>query len=95
MSAPPPEPSQSFEAVERSNRDPDALLDADAAAALLAVPARWIMAEARANRLPSIRLGRYVRFDRRDLLAWAAGRKRGPRPRRTGTQPVPIDRDGQ
>jgi excisionase family DNA binding protein len=49
---------------------PPNLLDADAAAELLNVPASWVLAEARANRIPTVRLGRYVRFRRDDLQAW-------------------------
>lgn len=65
----------------------DALLDAEGAAALLNVPASWVLAEARASRIPHVRLGRYVRFDRDELQAWAGARGRGPR-RRTGAHPV-------
>jgi excisionase family DNA binding protein len=46
------------------------LLDADAAAELLNVPPSWVLAEARAGRLPSLKIGRYVRFRRDDLQAW-------------------------
>jgi excisionase family DNA binding protein len=49
---------------------PPGLLDAEAAAELLNVPASWVLAEARANRIPTVRLGRYVRFRRDDLQAW-------------------------
>jgi excisionase family DNA binding protein len=70
----------------------NALLDAPGAAALLAVPKSWVLAEARAGRIPHCRLGRYVRFDPAELLAWA----RGPRhvgPRATGRGPgAPLER---
>ena len=56
---------------------PAALLDADAAADLLNVPASWVLAEARAGRLPSLKLGRYVRFRRDDLQAWIERRAAG------------------
>lgn len=46
------------------------LLTADEAAALLSVPASWVLSEARTNRIPSVRLGRYVRFKRDDLEQW-------------------------
>jgi excisionase family DNA binding protein len=55
-----------------------ALLDAEGAAELLNVPRTWVLAEARADRIPHIRFGRYVRFDPDELLAWARGRARGP-----------------
>jgi excisionase family DNA binding protein len=55
------------------------LLDAKDAAKLLNVPASWVLAEARADRIPHVRLGRYVRFDADDLREWAKERRRGPR----------------
>lgn len=58
------------------------LLDAGQAAAILNVPQSWVAAEARAGRIPHVRLGRYVRFNRDELIAWCEGRAVGPRPRR-------------
>lgn len=58
------------------------LLDSVQAAAILNVPRSWIAAEARAGRIPHVRLGRYVRFNRDDLIAWCEGRAVGPRPKR-------------
>jgi excisionase family DNA binding protein len=58
------------------------LLDARQAAAILNVPASWIAAEARAGRIPHVRLGRYVRFNGEELMRWCEGRSVGPRPRR-------------
>lgn len=55
-----------------------ALLDAKAAGELLNVPATWVLAEARADRIPYVRLGRYVRFDRDELEQWWKHRARGP-----------------
>jgi excisionase family DNA binding protein len=55
-----------------------ALLNAEQAAALLSVPATWVLAEARANRVPHIRLGRYVRFEAKELERWWQERARGP-----------------
>jgi excisionase family DNA binding protein len=57
------------------------LLDARQAAAILNVPASWIAAEARAGRIPHVRLGRYVRFNRDELMQWCEGRSVGPRSR--------------
>lgn len=54
------------------------LVDAEAAAELLSVPASWVLAEARADRIPHVRLGRYVRFDPVELEAWWQSRARGP-----------------
>lgn len=60
---------------------PSSLLNAQQAGELLNVPASWCLEQARADRIPHVRLGRYVRFDREDLVAWWQGRMRGPRPR--------------
>jgi hypothetical protein len=54
------------------------LLDSKQAGALLNVPHTWVLAEARCDRIPHIRLGRYVRFDEATLCAWALARQRGP-----------------
>jgi excisionase family DNA binding protein len=77
------------------------LLDANGAAHLLNVPASWVLAEARADRIPHVRLGRYVRFEAGELHAWWQSRRRGPwRSRgaaaaeaRTGSRPVSPDRE--
>jgi excisionase family DNA binding protein len=55
------------------------LLDANGAADLLSVPMSWVLAEARADRIPHVRLGRYVRFDADELAEWCKARQRGPR----------------
>jgi excisionase family DNA binding protein len=57
------------------------LLKPEAAADLLGVPKSWVMAEARADRIPHVKLGRYVRFDAGELEDWWKGRARGPRVR--------------
>lgn len=61
------------------------LLTAAEAAALLSVPKSWVLAEARVNRIPHVKIGRYVRFRRDSLIAWVDARERGPsrRDRRT------------
>lgn len=64
------------------------LLDAKAAAELLAVPHTWLLAEARSDRIPHVRLGRYVRFDGDELEHWWRTRARGPWRRYTGVDPV-------
>ena len=56
-----------------------ALLTADKVAELLAVPASWVYAEARAGRIPHVTLGRYRRFRREAIEGWIADRERGPR----------------
>ena len=46
------------------------LIDAKAASVLLGVPYTWLLAQARAGKIPHHRLGHYVRFDPDDLRAW-------------------------
>ena len=58
------------------------LLKPDQAAELLGVPKSWVMAEARRDAIPHIRLGKYVRFDQGELEEWWQQRARGPRGRR-------------
>lgn len=54
------------------------LLTAQEAAALLNVPPTWVLAEAREDRIPHVRFGRYVRFDATEVEAWWRERARGP-----------------
>lgn len=54
------------------------LIDAKTAGRLLDVPHTWVLEEARHDRIPHIRLGRYVRFEPEALLDWARNRRRGP-----------------
>jgi len=54
------------------------LIDAAEAGALLGVPKTWVLAEARADRIPHVRLGRYVRFEPVELEEWWQARRRGP-----------------
>ena len=53
-----------------SNGRGDLLLTADEVAALLRVTRTWVYAEARAGRIPHVRLGRYVRYRRSAVEAW-------------------------
>lgn len=53
-----------------SRRPFSPLLDAKAASRLLGVPHTWLLAQARAGRVPHHRLGHYVRFSAEDLAAW-------------------------
>jgi hypothetical protein len=68
------------------------LLDAKGAAVLLNVPASSILAQARADRVPHVRLGRYVRFDERELLECCQARRRGPRRPKQRSQEYDGDR---
>ncbi|MBA3509769.1 MAG: helix-turn-helix domain-containing protein [Thermoleophilaceae bacterium] len=53
------------------------LLDATAAAELLAVRPSWIYEAVRAGRLPHVKIGRHIRFLRSDLESWVATRRVG------------------
>jgi excisionase family DNA binding protein len=52
------------------------LLVASEVAALLRVTTAWVYAETRANRLPHVRLGRYVRYRAAAIDAWVAEEER-------------------
>lgn len=54
------------------------LVDAATASALLGVPTSWVLAEARGDRTPHVRLGKYVRFEPSSLTAWWEGKERKP-----------------
>lgn len=54
------------------------LLDAACVARILNVPRSWVWREARAGRLPHVRLGRYLRFSRPSIEAFIAEAERGP-----------------
>jgi excisionase family DNA binding protein len=54
------------------------LIDAREAGALLGVPHTWLLAQARAGRVPHHRLGHYVRFNPEDLREWLRDTRIGP-----------------
>jgi len=47
------------------------LLSVEEAAALLLVKVSWLYERTRTNQVPHIKLGKYLRFDRDELVAWA------------------------
>lgn len=49
------------------------LLTADEVAAILRVKRSWVYTATRSNRIPHIRLGRYVRFNEDAIDAWMDG----------------------
>lgn len=54
------------------------LIDAQTAGRLLGVPHTWVLAQARARRIPHHRLGHYVRFRQSDLEAWLGDTREDP-----------------
>lgn len=62
------------------DRDEDKLMKAEEVAARLSVPPTWVYAAARNRLIPSVQVGRYVRFRRSDIEAWieAGGRAADP-----------------
>lgn len=64
--------------TQRHPTAPDgALLDAAGVAQLLGVPTSWVYSEARAGRLPHVRVGRYRRFRRGAVENWIADHEKG------------------
>jgi len=58
------------------------LIDAKAAGELLGVPHTWLLAQARAGRIPHHRLGHYVRFNTEDMKQWLIENRIAPDPSR-------------
>jgi excisionase family DNA binding protein len=52
------------------------MLTVTEAADLLRVRVSWLYERTRTNEVPHLKLGKYLRFDREELLAWAAGFRR-------------------
>ena len=60
-------------AAPQGSPEPDGLLTVHEVAALLRVPVSWVYERTRrrgAERLPHIKLGKYLRFRREDVLGW-------------------------
>ena len=58
------------------------MLDAQEAGERLGVPPTWLLAQARARKVPHRRFGKYVRFDEADVEAIASATLCAPRPSR-------------
>jgi excisionase family DNA binding protein len=63
------------------------LLTIEEAAGLLRVKVTWLYERTRTNEVPHVKLGKYLRFDQDELLAWTRqfkrdGRGRGVLPHR-------------
>lgn len=55
----------------------DRLLTAPEVAEILAVPTRWVREHTRTGSIPSVRLGRYVRYRRGEIEEWIAEQSSG------------------
>lgn len=63
----------------------------DEAAALIRVPKSWLYERTRLNTIPHVKLGKYLRFDREELLTWARQFHRDGRGRQgTPAGPTPA-----
>ena len=58
----------------------DRLLEAKEVAELLAVPESWVRQHTRSGAIPHVPLGRWVRYDREDVLRWVHELKTGGGP---------------
>lgn len=72
----PAEKSQQSNGAESVSAS-SALLTADEVAAMLRVTAAWVYAQTRADRIPHVRLGRYVRFRQDAIEEWVDGIESG------------------
>ncbi len=64
------EPSPKTPSGESGSPETTALIDAAEAGRLLGVPPSWVLQRARENRIPSVRIGKYVRFDPDEVRAF-------------------------
>jgi excisionase family DNA binding protein len=69
----------------------DRLLTAEEVADRLGVRTDWVWAQARAGRIPHVRLGRYRRFRESALEAWVCGLEAAST-KQPSTAPVPLRR---
>ena len=51
-------------------------------ASLLGVRETWVREQVRTNSIPYFRCGKYVVFDRSEILEWRRSQRRGPKPGR-------------
>jgi excisionase family DNA binding protein len=63
----------------------DLVMDAREVATLLGVGYDYVLSEARADRIPHVRVGRKVKFRRQSIELWLAEIERGPVP--SGSKP--------
>jgi excisionase family DNA binding protein len=75
----------------RELRTMDRLLTAEEVAERLGMRTDWVWAQARAGRIPHVRLGRYRRFRESALEAWISGLEAASTKPQTA-RPVPLRR---
>jgi len=63
--------------VNPDTPNPKKLLTADDIAEMLGMSKDWIYEQVRANRIPHVRLGRYVRFRQEAIEEWLRSREQG------------------
>jgi excisionase family DNA binding protein len=61
--------------MSAGTENPSRLLEPQEVADYLGMNVRWVYDQARAGRLPHVRLGRYVRFRRESIDAWLEARE--------------------
>jgi excisionase family DNA binding protein len=66
----------------------DRLLDATEVAEMLAVPVSWVREHTRSGAIPHLRLGRYVRYQRGDVVEWVESLTAGTGPKFRRYQPA-------
>jgi excisionase family DNA binding protein len=66
----------------------DRLLEAKDVAELLSVPVGWVREHTRTGAIPHVPLGRYIRYDRGEVLAWVESLKTGGVPALRRHQPI-------
>jgi len=64
------------EAVDEGVEDPFEMLTAEEVARWLRMTPAWVWAQTRANNIPHVPLGRYVRYRRSRVKAWMAEMER-------------------
>ena len=68
----------------------DRLLTAEELAERLGMKTEWVWAQARAGRIPHVRLGRYRRFREAAVEAWLRELEQGATQRPASSPPRPI-----
>ncbi len=68
---PAPTPAPAATLVPTPTNQAMGWLTIDEAAALIRVPKSWLYERTRTNTIPHLKLGKYIRFDRHELIAWA------------------------